>query len=146
MAGLDLTGVAEFLETEILVDQLRFDRDNGSADDTLDEDGDIVEAAASLLYAGPGAVQPLDGFSEVQDPDVQRILRTTEAKYRAMIPLAAGVEFKPGDLCRVTEQGGVMPNPLMLARRFEVVELAQVATLGVVQVVYLKQSSVAAGG
>lgn len=144
MAGLDLSGLRTVVEAWIGDSDVEIVRDHGASDDELDEaTGQLEAPAAELVYAGPGAVQPMSGFTSVPDPDVQRILATTDATYRMLLSLDAPADVRPGDLVRVTANRSTTPDPQLLARRFEVVELGSVSSFAVVRFIYLKQLGVA---
>jgi hypothetical protein len=142
MAGLDLSGIKRLVDSW-LVDQVLITRDNGEHDDVLDEEtGQLTPTDAIGLYYGDGMVQSLAGFSEVPDPDVQRIVEATDADYRALIPLEVGIEFVVGDAVRVMEQRGTTVDPKLTRRRFQIVDTGGASSWNVLQVLYLKQVDV----
>ena len=142
MVGLDLSGVQSVFEGWLL-DDVEMVRTNGSADDDLDEvTGVLTPGQDPVVYDGPGAVLPLSGYTDVPDPDVQRVLATTDAKYRLLLPLGADVVPVVGDEVRVKATRSTTPDPLLTSRRFEVVELAEVSSYAVLRTVYLKQVGV----
>lgn len=138
--GLDLRGVERFVREQVLVDELVVERDNGLADDSFNtETGNYDSPEAAQVYAGPGAVQSLSGFTELDDPDVARIVETTEANYRMLTPLAEPLEAIVGDKVRVATVRGHQPDPTLRRRQFQVVDLGGAATHAVMRVTYLKQ-------
>lgn len=140
MAGLDLSGVASVLD-DWVVDVAEITRDNGVADDDLDEEtGELIRSDLSVLYADRAALLP--GTSGgVVDPDFQQISDETGAKYRMLIPHGLPVpQVRPGDVVRWTEANGTTPDPLLLRRRFEVDDLAVVSSFSVGTFIPLRQT------
>lgn len=144
MAGLDLSGVQQTFEAW-LVDEIEITRSNGSADDTLNEEtGRLVGAPDRVIYDALGAVLPwtANGLTSVPDPDLQRRLELSDAKYRLLLPLAADAPTVIGDSVRVKATHSATPDPLLTTRLFEVVELAEVSSMSVLRTIYLKQVGV----
>lgn len=139
MAGLDLSGIKRLVDSW-LVDEILVGRDNGETDDELDEEtGQLIPTPDVQVYAGLGVVQSISGFSEVPDPDVQRVVEETGADYRALLPLEVTAEFVVGDLVRVTAQHTETQDPRLMSRRFRVVDLGGASSYAVLQILYLKQ-------
>ena len=140
MTGLDLSGVRSALNGLLLLDAVKIVRDNGNADDVLDEDTNLlVPAERTLVYEGPGAVLPLSP-GEGGDPDTQRYYQAEGAEYRALLPLAAAdaTPVLKGDLLTVTTVTSASSDPRLVDRAFAVVDRPVVSSFAVVRIVYLR--------
>lgn len=138
MAGLDLRGIAAVVDSW-LVDVVKATRDQGAADDTLDEEtGHLVGPAETNVYEGRGMVQGITAEVEETDPDVAQIVDETGATYRLLLPPENGADLRVGDLVRVTEQNGTLVDPMLLERRFQVVHPGVVSSFHVIRIAYLK--------
>lgn len=142
MAGLDLSGVARVLD-DWIVDVAVITRDNGSADDQLNEDTGLLEAAADQeLYRDRAALLPGTGGG-VEDPDTQQVSDETGALYRMLIPHGLPVpQVRAGDVVQWVEANGTTPDPLLLRRRFEVDDLASVSSFSVGTFIPLRQTGI----
>jgi hypothetical protein len=139
MAGLDLSGVARAVDGWV-VDEGRIWRDQGSADDVLDEEtGDLTPGpAAADIYTGRMMIQALTGFDTDTDPDVATIISESGATHRMLLPAPASVEPRTGDLAQVTEQHGTTADPTLPGKTFQVVHPGRASSFYVARVIYLK--------
>lgn len=139
--GLDLSGVAAAVD-QWLADELVISRNLGESDDTLDpETGQLVSGGDVVVYAGRGAIQPLSGYTAMQDPDVARIVEETGARYRALLPHDVTVEFEVGDALWVAAVNSPSADPLLATRVFGVVDLGAVSSFSAARFLYLKQTA-----
>lgn len=138
MAGLDFTGIRS-LVNDWLVDTIRFERDNGVADDVLDEEtGELIPPPAEVIYDGPGAVQPVSGFSEITDPNVATHYQESGATYRVLIPLNEPLDYRAGDIVKVTAVAEETGDPALVGPRWKVVEQRGESSFQVVRIIYLR--------
>lgn len=136
--GLDLSGLVDVVN-DWLVDGLVIARTNGEADDVLDESGGLEPGPRTAVYVGPGAVQPLTGYTALQDPDVARMVEQSGARYRALLPAGTTADIRVGDELWVNELNNPSADPLLLTRVFGVVDLGGATSFQGVRFVYLKQ-------
>lgn len=138
MAGLDLTAVEKAIESWA-IDDLRIDRDGGVSDDPLDEETLLITPNPDQpVWSGKGGIQPLNGFIEAGDPDVTRLVEEKGARYRALLPLREAIPARLQDVLTVVALHSPSADPRLAGRRFVVVELGQVSSFAVTQVLYLR--------
>lgn len=143
MAGLDLSGVAAVLN-EWVVDVAEITRDNGAADDALNETtGKLTAPAATILYADRAALLP-GSEGGVGDPGTQQLADESASVYRMLIPHGQDVpEVRAGDKVRWTQANSTTADPLLLRRRFQVADLAGVSSFSVGTFIPLEQVGIA---
>ena len=138
MVGLDLTGVADVVN-DWLVDEVLIYRDSQYEEDTLDDTtGNLTAAPVFQIYDGTGAVQPIGSASV--DPQQQRVLIASGARYRILLPTTAlfATEIRPGDKVRVVTAVGASTDADVLTRLFQVVDFTPAGSWSVVTSVWVK--------
>jgi hypothetical protein len=139
VSGLDLSGVARVIDSW-RVDHAVILRDSGVGDDVLDpETGTLIPTAAQAVWAGTVLVQNLTGFTELGDPDVARVIETTEARHRALLGLGEAPNAQVGDLLVMTAVNGSPTDPMLVDASFEIVDFGGPSSVSVTRIVYLKQ-------
>lgn len=147
MSALDLSGLRTVIGDLFLADKGRLIRDNGYADDELDEvTGDLKARPETVLYGTGddefGAVQPLGGFGGrgVPDPDVAVTPLLSDTTHRLMLPLVptAGIDIRLGDVWIVDTVLGTLGDKALEGREFTVNEMPDASSFAVVRFVFLK--------
>ncbi len=144
MAGLDLSGIARYVEDLILLDVVRFSAPGGQPVFNPDT-GQYDTPEGSVLYEGRGAVQSgtlPDTASAVVA--TQPWVDETKSKYKAYTPLSAPIAARDTIVTVVqVHEGGDLT---LLGRRWRVMDPSQGGTLGVIRVTNLDQIQQAASG
>jgi hypothetical protein len=148
MSALDLSGLRTVIGDLFLADKGTLTRDNGVADDELDEEsGDLTPSGPRAIYTGTGSVQPVggNGGRGVPDLDVAVAPLLTDTTHRLMLPLVetAGLDIQVGDVWTQTEVLGTLGDKDLEGRKFRVNELPDASSFAVVRFVFLKPLFVA---
>jgi len=138
MAGLDLTGIRDFIES-IILDTGLMVRDNGASDDVLDEStGELTPNAPTDVYEGSGAVQALPAKGSTVDIDTQTTPVSSETTSRLMLPLDSPKDIRMGDIWEVLTVNPDSGDVQMIGEKYEVTEVPSLSAYTVVRFVYLK--------
>lgn len=143
MAGLDLTGIARFVEDLILLDVVRFSTPGGAP--VFNPDTGLYEIPeGDLIYEGPGAVQS-GSLPETASAVVatQPWVNETTSKYKAFTPLAAPLAAR--DTIVTVVQVHTDGDVSLLGRQWRTMDPSQGGTLGVIRVTSLDQIQAAGG-
>lgn len=143
MAGLDLTGIARFVEDLILLDVVRFSTPGGAP--VFNPDTGLYEIPeGDLIYEGPGAVQS-GSLPETASAVVatQPWVNETTSKYKAFTPLAAPLAARDTIVTVVEVHAG--GDVSLLGRQWRTMDPSQGGTLGVIRVTSLDQIQAAGG-
>lgn len=145
MAGLDLTGIARFVEDLILLDIVRFSAPAGGPPVFSPDTGQYDTPEGSVLYEGPGAVQS-GSLPETASAVVatQPWINETTSKYKAFTPLSAPIAARDTIVTVVqVHEGGDLT---LLGRKWRAMDPSQGGTHGVLRVTSLDQIQQPAGG
>lgn len=138
MTGLDLTAVEKALDGW-LVDDLEIHRDNGVSDDEIDpETLLLIPTEGELVWEGKGAIQPLDRFADLGDPDVIRVMDETGAKFRALVSLRVVTGSRIGDVLTCKAIHGISTDPRLAGESFSIREFGGASSFAVTQFIYLR--------
>lgn len=143
MTGLDLTGIARFVEDLILLDVVRFSTPGGPP--VFNPDTGLYEVPeGSLIYEGPGAVQagtlPESASAVVA---TQPWINETTSKYKAFTPLGAPLAARDTVVTVVQVHAG--GDVSLIGRQWRAMDPSQGGTLGVIRVTSLDQIQAEAG-
>lgn len=144
MAGLDLTGVARFLDSLILVDTVvvgRAGTAGGFADDDVDVDGQVVEPPA--VYVGTDTAAAIVGLTSTalaieSTPEVQQIIHRSQARARLLLRGSSELDVRLGDHVWATTANAPIPDPTLADYEWEVVHEATPSSFTVARILYLK--------
>ncbi|MFC9891439.1 DUF6093 family protein [Streptomyces pilosus] len=145
MAGLDLSGIARYVEDLILLDVVRFTSPAGGPPVFNPDTGQYETPEGDLIYEGPGAVQS-GSLPETASAVVatQPWVNETTSKYKAFTPLSAPLAGRDTivTVVQVHEGGDVS----LLGRQWRAMDPSQGGTLGVIRVTSLDQIQQTSGG
>lgn len=137
MAGLDLSGIARYVEDLILLDVVRFSTPGGTP--VFNPDTGLYEVPeGDVLYEGRGAVQS-GSLPETASAVVatQPWINETTSKYKAYTPLDAPIAGRDTIVTVVqVHEGGDLT---LLGRQWRAMDTSQGGTLGVIRVTSLDQ-------
>lgn len=138
MAGLDLTGIARFVEDLILLDVVRFSTAAGGPPVFNPDTGQYETPEGDVLYEGPGAVQS-GSLPETASAVVatQPWVNETTSKYKAYTPLSAPIAGRDAIVTVVQVHDG--GDLTLLGRQWRAMDPSQGGTLGVIRVTSLDQ-------
>lgn len=139
MAGLDLSGVASFLEGFLLLDTLRFNKP-GTGQPVFNTTTGLYEyPALDPVWEGKGAVLPSSTLGGVTGLPVASMPwpDETRSRYRAFTPLAAPVAER-GMIVTVVQvhEGGDLE---LLTRQWLVQDCSAAGTFGALRITGLDQ-------
>lgn len=139
MAGLDLSGVATFLEGFLLVDTLRFSSPGTGAPVFNDTTGLYEYPELDPVWEGKGAVLPSSTLGGVTGLPVESMPWTdeTRSRYRCFTPLSAPVAER-GTIVTVVQvhPGGDLE---LLTRQWLVQDPSAAGTFGALRITGLDQ-------
>lgn len=139
MAGLDLSGIATFVESLILLDTVRFSTPAAGQPVFDPETGMYTYPEGDIVYEGIGAVQaastpggvtasPMPGLPWVDE---------TNSRYRVLTPLSAPIAERDTIVTVVAvHPGGDIP---LIGRQWRAQDPSTAGTLGVVRITGLDQ-------
>lgn len=139
MTGLDLTGIASFVEGLILLDTVRLTTPAAGTPVFDPATGQYTYPEGDVLYEGPGAVQ-LAGTSDGVTADPSANLPwpgETRSRYRALTPLAAPIAQRDTIVSVIAVHPG--GDLSLLGRRWRALDPSAGGTLGVVRITGLDQ-------
>lgn len=139
MAGLDLSGVADFLGSFLLVDTVRFATPAAGKPVFDKATGRYAYPQGEVFYEGPGAVQASGTPGGVSSLPVAGLPWSdeTRSRYRALTPLEAPVAERDTIVTVVAvHEGGDLS---LIGRQWRAQDPSVVGTLGVVRITGLDQ-------
>jgi hypothetical protein len=139
MPGLDLSGVATFLEGFLLLDTVRFSRPASGTPVFNETTGEYVWPEAETVYEGPGAVQVVGtpgGLSALPGQNLPWV-GETNSKYTALTPLSAPIAEK--DMLVTVVQVHADGDLALIGRQWRVQDPSNAGTIGVLRITGLDQ-------
>lgn len=139
MAGIDLSGIAGFVEGLVLLDTVRFTTPGAGKPVFDPATGTYTHPEGDLIYEGIGAVQ-LAGTSDGVTADPSANLPwpgETRSRYRALTPLAAPIAARDTIVTVVAVHPG--GDLTLLGRQWRALDPSAGGTLGVVRITGLDQ-------
>jgi hypothetical protein len=139
MAGLDLSGVAAFLEDFILLDTVRFSRP-GTGQPVFNNTTGLYEyPALDPYWEGKGAVFPSSTLGGVSGLPMESMpwVDETRSRYRAFTPLAAPVAERGMIVTVVQVHGG--GDLELLTRQWTVQDPSAAGTVGALRITGMDQ-------
>lgn len=139
MAGLDLSGIAAFVEGLILLDTVRFSTPAAGKPVFDSTTGLYVYPEGDVIYEGRGAVQAAGTPGGVNGLPVGNLpwVDETRSGYKALTPLSAPIAERDTIVTVVAVHAG--GDLTLLGRQWRVPDPSMGGTLGVVRVTGLDQ-------
>jgi hypothetical protein len=139
MAGLDLSGVAKFLEGFILLDTVRISRPGSGAPAFNQETGEYVWPEADPVYEGIGAVQVAGTPGGLSALPLRNLpwADETNSKYVALTPLSAPIAERDMLVTVIAVHAG--GDLALLGRQWRVLNPSNAGTLSAVRITSLDQ-------
>lgn len=139
MAGLDLSGVATFLEDFILLDTVRISRPGSGAPVFNQDTGEYMWPEAEPVYEGKGAVQVSGTPGGLSALPLRNLpwADETNSKYVALTPLSAPIAERDMLVTVIAVHTG--GDLALLGRQWRVLDPSNAGTLSAVRITSLDQ-------
>jgi hypothetical protein len=139
MTGLNLSSVATFLESFILLDTVRISRPAPGQQVLNKETGQYSYPEAEIVYEGPGAVMAAGTPGGVTSLPALNLpwVDETRSRYRALTPLSAPIAER--DMLVTVVQVHAGGDVELLGRQFRAQDPSVVGTISVVRITGLDQ-------